>query len=124
MKLVHLILLGALAAGSAMAADADGKWQCSIKGADGAMHPLVVTLKTDDTDLTGTINGPDGKADITISDGMNHGSMVMWSAKIPAKNGAEELNYMGYPAKDEMKIEVKRADGKGSPMTCTAKKVK
>ena len=113
-----------LAAGALWADDADGKWTCGLKGSDGVEHPLMVTLKTDDTDLAGTVSGFYGKADIKISDGMNHGDMVMWSTERTIQNANVQFDYKGLISGNEMKITVVRADGKGAAMTCTAKKAK
>lgn len=74
--------------------------------------------------LSGTLNGMNGQPDIEITNGMNHGKMVMWSSTRPGPNGPMQFDYKGYPSGDEMKIDIVRADGKGAPMSCTAKKAK
>jgi len=129
MKLVYLIIASALFTGCLWAADADGKWECSVKGGDGVERPLVATLKADGMTLTGTVNGMNGQPDIEITEGMNHGATVMWSSRRKIQNGPTQqqvvqFNYKGTLAGDEMKIEITRADGKGAPMSCTAKKAK
>ena len=128
--LLGVTLLGGLMTTRLFGADAvDGKWQCGVKGGDGVERPLIVTLKSDGMELTGTVNGLNGQADITITDGMNHGDEVMWSSKRRIQNGPTQqqmvqFDYKGAIAGDEMKIAITRADGKGPAMSCTAKKVK
>jgi hypothetical protein len=124
MKILRFLILGGLLAGSVVAADVNGKWECGVKGPDGVVRPLVATLKADGMKLTGTVNGMNGQPDIEIFDGMNHGEMVMWSSKRPIQNGTVQFNYKGTPAGDEMKIDIVRADGQGAPMNCTAKRAK
>ena len=121
---MRFLMLGAVLAGSLMAADVDGKWECGAKGPDGVVRPLVATLKADGMKLTGTVNGMNGQPDIEIFDGMNHGGMVMWSSKRPIQNAIVQFNYKGTPSGDEMKIDIVRADGQGAPMNCTAKRAK
>jgi hypothetical protein len=124
MRFVGWIAFSALTAGSLMAADVDGKWECGVKGGDGVVRPLVATLKADGMKLTGTVNGMNGQPDIEIFDGMNHGKEVMWSSKRPIQNATVQFNYKGTIQGDEMKIEIVRADGQGAPMNCTAKRAK
>jgi hypothetical protein len=127
MKLPSLIALMGLMACGAFAADlVDGKWECGVKGADGVVRPLVATLKSDGMSLTGTVNGMNGQADIEIFEAMNHGEEVMWSSKRPIQNGTVQFDYRGAinANGDEMKITITRADGKGEPMSCVAKKKK
>jgi hypothetical protein len=124
MKLVRFLSLAGLLASSLLAADANGKWECGVKGPDGTVRPLVATLKADGMKLTGTVNGMNGQPDIEIFDGMNHGEMVMWSSKRPVQNATVQFNYKGTFAGEEMKIDIVRADGQGAPMNCTAKRAK
>lgn len=127
-KMIRLLALGGMVAVSmltqAMAAGVDGKWECGVKGGDGVVRPLVATLKSDGMKLTGTVNGMNGQPDIEIFNGMNHGESVMWSSKRPIQNATVEFNYKGTINGDEMKIDITRADGKGVPMSCDAKRSK
>ena len=129
MNFLRCLTLGGLLAGSlftqsVLAADVNGKWECGVKGPDGTVRPLVATLKADGMKLTGTVNGMNGQPDIEIFDGMSHGDMVMWSSKRPIQNATVQFNYKGTFAGEEMKIDIVRADGKGEPMSCTAKRAK
>ena len=126
MKALGLLIVGGLlATGSLMAADeVDGKWECGVTAADGVTRPMIATLKSDGMALTGTVNGMNGQPDIPISEAMNHGKEVMWSAKRPVQNEVVQFNYRGAITGAEMKIDIVRADGKGAPMTCVAKKAK
>ncbi len=124
MKLVRFAFAAALMTGSMFAASGDGKWECGVKGPDGVVRPLVATLKTDGMKLTGTVNGMNGAPDIEITNGMNHGEMVMWSSKRPINNGTVQFDYKGTIKGDEMTIDITRADGQGAPMNCVAKKAK
>ncbi len=125
MKLLGLVLFAGLMACPMLAADAvDGKWECGVKGPDGVVRPLVATLKSDGMTLTGTVNGINGQADIEIFEAMNHGEEVMWSSKRKIQNDTVQFDYRGAINGDEMKISITRADGKGEPMSCVAKKKK
>jgi len=72
MKFVPFLTLSSLLAGAPLAADRNGTWECSVKGPDGQMRPLVVTLKADGPKLTGKLKGLNGQSDIEIFSGMNH----------------------------------------------------
>ena len=125
MKLLGLVALMGFTACSMFAADeVDGKWECGVKGPDGVVRPLVATLKSDGMTLTGTVNGMNGQADIEIFDAMNHGTEVMWSSKRPVQKDTVQFDYRGAINGEEMKISITRADGKGEPMSCVAKKKK
>lgn len=122
MKFARLSCLSLLAAASMFAAGVDGKWECGVKGGDGQVRPLVATLKAEGMKLTGTVNGMNGQPDIPIMNGMAHGDEVMWSSKRPIQNGTVQFDYKAKISGGEMQIEIKRADGKGAPMSCTAKR--
>jgi len=124
MKFVRFLTLSSLLAGSLLAADPNGTWECSVKGPDGQMRPLVVTLKADGPKLTGKLKGLNGQSDIEIFNGMNHEDQVMWSSKRPIQNAAVQFDYIGTFVGQEMKIEIARPDGKGATMNCTAKRSK
>jgi hypothetical protein len=124
MKLVNVLVLGAIGACSLFAADVNGKWECGVKGGDGVVRPLVATLKADGMKLTGVLNGMNGQPDIEIFNGMNHGDMVMWSSKRPVQNGTVQFDYKAKFQGDDLNIDITRADGQGAPMNCVAKKAK
>jgi len=124
MKSVLFLITFALMAGSMFAAGIDGKWECGVKGGDGVVRPLVATLKSDGMKLTGTVNGMNGAPDIEIFNGMNHGEMVMWSSKRPVQETTVQFDYKANVSGDELKIDITRADGKGAPMSCVAKRAK
>ena len=113
-----------LIAASALAADVNGKWECGVKGGDGVVRPLIATLKADGMKLTGTVNGLNGRPDIEIFNGMNHGEMAMWSSKRPVQNATVQFDYKATFSGEDLKIDIARADGQGAPMSCTAKRAK
>jgi hypothetical protein len=126
MKTLRILCLGCIASVAMFAGAADGKWECGVKGGDGQVRPLVAQLKADGMKLTGTVNGMNGQPDIPIINGMAHGDeMVMWSSKRPIPDGGTvQFDYKGMIKGDEMEINIVRADGKGAPMSCTAKRSK
>lgn len=125
MKLAYLMILGGMLSGLAFADAVDGKWECKVKGADGVERPLVVTLKSEGgMEMSGFVNGMNGQPDIPITEAMNHGEQVMWSSVRQIQKDKVQFDYKGSISGDEMKIEITRNDGKGAPMSCTAKKVK
>jgi len=115
--------MGWLAAGSMLAADVTGKWECGVKGGDGVVRPLIANLKADGPKLTGSLNGINS-ADIEIFDGKVEGSQVSWSSKRPIQGGTVQFNYSGMVSGDEIQLKIVRADGQGAAMGCTATRSK
>ena len=124
MRIVSFLCLGCLAAVSTLAAGADGKWECGVKGGDGQVRPLVATLKAEGMKLTGTVNGMNGQPDIEIFNAMAHGEELMWSSKRPTPNGVVQFDYKAKLSGEELQINIVRADGQGAPMNCSAKRAK
>ena len=124
MKFVRFVCLGCLAAVSTLAAGADGKWECGVKGGDGQVRPLVATLKAEGMKLTGTVNGMNGQPDVELFTAMAHGEELMWSSKRPTPNGVVQFDYKAKLSGEELQINIVRADGQGAPMSCSAKRAK
>jgi len=103
--------------------DVNGTWECGLKGADGAIRPLVATLKVDGSKLTGVLKGINSP-DIDLFDGKIEGDRLSWSSKRPVQGGTVQFNYSGTATAEGLQLTVARADGQGPAMNCTAKRGK
>ena len=120
MKL-RFLLVAALASVMAFAADVDGKWVGEGGGKGG---PQTLTLKSAGDKLTGNLDGGRG-GPVEISDGMIHGSDVMFKVVREFNGNKVTQSYNGKMTGGEMKltVEVEGGGGKGKgPGEVTFKK--
>lgn len=113
--------LGALVAAAGMlvyAADIDGKWTAETEGRNGK-QTQTLTLKADGEKLTGTLDGGRGMP-AEISEGMVHGSDVMFKVVREFNGNKIEQNYKGSVSGSELKLT--REGGRGGPQEMTFKK--
>ncbi|MBI4902199.1 MAG: hypothetical protein HY820_01100 [Acidobacteria bacterium] len=95
------ILLAALMALSAFAADVTGKWKSSFTGPNGTIENTI-TLKADGAKLTGSMESTRGKSD--IMDGKVDGDKVSWVVVRNFNGNEVKMQYSGVVNGDEMKI--------------------
>ena len=120
MKL-RVLMVAALASVIAFAADIDGKWVGEGGGKGG---PQTLTLKADGMTLTGSLDGGRGGA-TPISEGMIHGSDVMFKVVREFNGNKIVQSYNGSLAGADLKlkVEVEGGGGKGKgPGEVTFKK--
>jgi hypothetical protein len=118
MKLFVLAVgLLVLAAGSAFAADVDGKWSGSISTPNGDF-PQSFTFKADGPTLTGSMAGMDG-APIPIKDGKVDGANISFSVTLDFGGMMFVLNYKGVVEKEQIKF---TGDAMGMPFELVVKK--
>ena len=105
----------------AVAADIDGKWVAEVQGQKGP-QTQTLTLKAAGDKLTGTLDaGRGGPAE--ISEGMMHGTDVMFKVVREFNGMKVEQNFKGTMAAGELKITREAAaGGKGGPQEMTFKK--
>jgi hypothetical protein len=112
-----LIIL-ALLATSAFAADVDGKWSGSMTTPGGDVN-VGFTFKADGAALTGTTTGPDGM-DVKITDGKLDGNNVSFTVNLDFGGMPLVLNYKGVLAGTQIKFTI---DIFGMPLELTVKKI-
>ena len=114
-RLFSMFGLLALTAMVALGADIDGKWMSEAQGKGG---PQTLTLKAAGDKLTGTLEGGRG-GPIEISEGMVHGSDVMFKVTREVQGEKRTTEYKGTVAGSDLKLTV--TGGRG-PQDVTFKK--
>ena len=107
-----------LLAGSAFAADVDGKWSGNMS-TPGGDFPVGFTFKADGATLTGTTMGPDGM-DIKITDGKIDGNNLSFTVNLDFGGMPFMMNYKGVLSNNQIKFTI---DVFGMPLEVTVKKV-
>lgn len=100
----------------ALGADVDGKWMSEAQGKGG---PQTLTLKAAGDKLTGTMEGGRGGA-VEISEGMLHGSEVMFKVVREFNGNKFTQEYKGSVSGSELKLTM--SGGRGGPQEVTFKK--
>jgi hypothetical protein len=121
LRFAWLVALLALTCLAAWAADVDGKWTAEVQGG----QTQTLTLKADGMKLTGTMEGGQG-GPVEISEGMLHGSDVMFKVVREFNGNKFEQSYKGTLSGDELKLTREAAaGGKGrGPQDLTFKRAK
>ena len=120
-RMATLISLMALACLVALGADIDGKWMAEAAGGKGG--PQTLTLKSAGDKLSGSMEGGRGGA-VEISEGMIHGSDVMFKVVREFNGNKFTQSFNGKLAGSELKLTVNvEGGGKGKgPNEVTFKK--
>lgn len=103
-----LIVLAAIFALTASAADINGKWKAEYTSPDGQARESTFDLKADGNKLTGTITSPRGEA--PISDGKINGDEISFSAVRNIQGNEVKLLYKGKVTGNEIKLNVTFGD--------------
>jgi hypothetical protein len=106
-----------LLAGSAWAADVDGKWTGSISTPNGDF-PQAFTFKADGAKLSGSTTGIDGM-EVALSDGKIDGENISFVVKMDFMGMPLTLSYKGVVSADQIKI---TGDFMGMPFEFVLKK--
>ncbi len=117
MKRLALALGLLLTAGTAFAADVDGKWTGTMNTPNGDV-PVAFTFQADGAKLNGSTMGPDG-AEVKIADGKVDGNNIAFSITFDFGGMPFTLNYKGVVAKEQIKFTI---DIFGMPVELTVKK--
>ena len=104
-----MVGLLAIACLVALAADIDGKWTATTEGKQGP-QTQTLTLKAAGDKLTGTVEGGRG-GPVEISEGMIHGSDVMFKVVREFNGNKVEQNYKGTLSGDDLKMTVEGGRG-------------
>ena len=115
---MKILILAALLAASALAADVDGKWAGSMT-TPGGDTAVGFTFKADGATLTGSTTGPDGM-DVKITDGKLDGNNLSFTVNLDFGGMPFTLNYKGVLAGNQIKFTI---DVFGMPLELTVKKM-
>ena len=113
-----LVVLLALTAGVALAADIDGKWTAEVQGRGGP-QTQTLTLKADGSKLTGSFEGGRG-GPVDISSGTIEGSNVAFKIVREFNGNQFTQEYKGTVSGSELKLNV--TGGRGGPVDVVFKK--
>ncbi len=114
--LLSVFGLMALSCMVALGADIDGKWMSEAQGKGG---PQTLTLKAAGDKLSGSLAGGRG-GENPISEGMIHGSDVMFKIVREFQGNKVTQEYKGTVSGSELKLNV--TGGRGGPVDVTYKK--
>jgi hypothetical protein len=95
----------------ALAAPVDGKWTVQVQGQKGT-QTQTLTLKTDGTKLTGTLDTGRGTP-AEITEGKIDGTDVSFKAARAGRNGNVTTDYTGKLSGDDLKLTATREGGNG-----------
>jgi len=118
--LSFLIVL-ALAAGMALAADVSGAWKASVPGRGGENMEMTFNLKAEGGTVTGNISSQMGET--PIQDGKISGDTVTFKVKREFNGNTVIMNYEGKISGNEIKFKSSREGSERPPREFTAKKV-
>ncbi len=103
-RLMTLCALFALTCMVALGANIDGKWARENAGKDGKTTTQTLTLKSDGSKLTGSLDGGRG-GPIEISEGMVMGNDVMFKITRQGRDGTPTTtSYKGTLSGDTLKL--------------------
>lgn len=116
---MNVVVISALMAAPALAADVTGKWTGEMAGPDGPGMSISCEFKQDGNKLTGTVDGPGGA--MKIEDGKVEGDKISFSIDF---NGMK-IVHEGKIQNDEIKLTIKMEGGSGDgPGPITLKRAK
>jgi hypothetical protein len=118
--LLSIMMVLALAAGLALAADVTGAWKASIPGRDGATQVTTFNLKADGNTLTGNVATERGET--AISEGKISGDTISFKVKREFNGNAMIMTYEGTVSGDEIKFKTTREGSDRPPREFVAKK--
>ncbi len=118
--LIRVLIVVALFALVASAADVTGKWTAQRPGRDGQTQTTTFTFKVDGGTLTGTVSGGRG-GDTAISEGKVSGDDISFVVERSFNEKKIRQIYKGTVAGDEIKFKVS-TEGVDRTFEMTAKK--
>lgn len=122
MKFKITVLLGCVFAMASLAvaqSAVDGKWMAEIATQRGTQQ-MMITLKANGNNLTGTIEGGRGGA-IPIEEGSVQGNTIKFKQTVRGRGGERVMMYTGKIEGDEIAFS-REAEGQENPVTFKAKK--
>jgi len=98
-----------LVATAALAADVNGKWVAQMPGRGGETREVTMNFKADGEQLTGSISGPRGEAQ--ISEGKVNGDEISFAQVMEFNGNKVKLVFNGKVSGDEIKFTRQREGG-------------
>ena len=98
------ILLAAMLAVAAFAAEVDGKWKATFEAPNGQTIQSMFDFKAEGSNLTGTVTGRTGEA--KIQDGKIDGDTITFTVTRNFNGQDLKIGYKGKVASDEIKMTV------------------
>jgi hypothetical protein len=120
-RFLTVMMLLALAATMALAADVTGVWKANVPGRDGQTMEQTYTLKAEGATLTGKVSGQMGETPIT--DGKVSGDTITFKVKREFNGNTMIMNYEGTVTGNEIKFKSTREGSDRPPREFVAKKV-
>ena len=117
--LIRVLVIVALFALVASAADVTGKWVAQQPGRDGQTREVTITLKADGDKLTGAVSGRGG--DTAISEGKISGDAISFVVERSFQEKKIRQIYKGQVSGNEIKFKVS-TEGADRTFEVTAKK--
>jgi len=108
MRTLALMLLVAVFAVVAVAADVTGKWKSEFTTPDGQTRSSVFTFKVEGDKLTGTVGGPRG--DTEIQEGKVSGDDISFVVVRKFQDREFKMSYKGKVSGDEIKFAVEAGE--------------
>ena len=118
-KLALAVLIIALGAVTALAADLNGKWKASVETPRGTQE-ITFDFHVDGATLTGKVTSPRGESDIT--DGKIDGANVSFTQVVNFNGNEMKINYTGKVDGDTIKFTRTVGDGPAVEFTATRAK--
>jgi hypothetical protein len=117
------MILTALLAVGAFAADVTGKWSAEVPGRGGQTRTQNMEFKADGATLTGSMEGMNGNA-TPISEGKVDGSTITFKVVREMNGNTMKSVYVGTMAGDEIKFKMTMEGRDGPAREFTAKRAK
>jgi hypothetical protein len=102
------VVLIALLASAALAADVSGKWKAEFKTPDGQTFESTFDFKVSGGTLTGTVASQMGES--AISEGKVNGDEIAFAVVRKRDDGEFKMNYKGKVSGDEIKLTISIAE--------------
>ena len=120
---VLALVLCAVTAVPALAADATGVWRGEVTLPNGNVLPFIARLTQSGSQVTGRLDGIGGAPDVTIADGKVEGDTVTFSGVRTINDADVKFNYTAKFVDDNtLDFTIVRDDGQQAPLRCLAKR--
>ena len=117
------LILFALIASPALAADATGTWRGEVKLPNGNVLPFIARLTQSGMQVTGRLDGIGGAPDVTITDGKVEGNTITFSGIRKINDADVKFNYSAtFVDDDTLDFTIVRDDGQQAPLKSLTKR--
>jgi len=120
LRLACCALLASLLSVSALAADATGTWSGDVELPTGQILPFIAHLQQNGMNITGTLEGIGGAPDVTIQNGMIHGSTINFIGIRVIQGENVRFDYIGELTGDNIDFTIIREGDNNPPLKSMA----